>query len=127
MTRSASRAPAPLSIRERRELGFSPDEIGRALENRRVAEGLTRRALADRLRVNDATVGHWERGGMPVTAARVLSYVYADNGADDLWRTRALLAEATLRKVTEAMAEYRSAIIRDVAAIEQAVKRKAVA
>jgi transcriptional regulator with XRE-family HTH domain len=105
----------PLSSRERRELPYSPDAIGAALASRRTAEGLSQAELARRLRVTEGTVRHWERGRMPAASARVLSYVFAEASANELWRIRALNAESALRKMTEAMGEYRSAVIRELA------------
>lgn len=105
----------PLSKREQRDLSYSPEAIGLALHNRRVAEGLTRRELADRIRVNEGTVRHWEEGGMPVASARVLSYLYERTGAEELWRERALRGEAALKRVTETMAQYRDGVRRDLA------------
>lgn len=100
----------PLSQRERRDLAYSPDAIGLALMSRRVAEGISQGELARRIRVTDGTIGNWEKGLMPVTSARVLSYVYAEAGHEELWRQRALLAEAALRQITEAMSTYRGGV-----------------
>jgi transcriptional regulator with XRE-family HTH domain len=112
---AALRSPAPLSTREQRELIFSPDAVALALRGRRVAEGLSMTALGARLRVDGQTVGHWERGGMPATAARMLSYVYAEATREELWRVRALTAETALRRMTEALAIYRGEVRAELA------------
>jgi transcriptional regulator with XRE-family HTH domain len=105
----------PLSARERRELTYSPDAVAVALLGRRLAEGLTQPALAERLRVTDGTVRNWELGAMPVVSARMLSYVYAETGAAELWRVRALHAEAALRQMTEALGVYRGHVRQELA------------
>lgn len=103
----------PLSRRERRELAFSPDAIGIALHSRRVADGLSQSALADRLRVTQGTIRNWELGGMPAVAARLLSYTYEQPDAEELWRFRALAAEVALREVAGAIVGYRGEVHRE--------------
>jgi transcriptional regulator with XRE-family HTH domain len=110
VSRPAGSGQVPLSRRELRELPYSPEAIGLALHSRRVAEGYSRAALARRVRVTEGTIHNWERGRMPVAAARLLSYVYAEGGHDELWRIRALAAEDALRQVTEAIVRYRSGV-----------------
>jgi transcriptional regulator with XRE-family HTH domain len=100
----------PLSQRERRELAYSPDTIGLALMSRRVAEGLSQGELARRIRVTDGTIANYEKGLMPTAASRVLSYVYAEAGHEELWRQRALVAEQALRQITAALSTYRGAV-----------------
>lgn len=93
----------PLSTRERRELVYSPDAVGLALHARRVADGLSQHRLGEQLRIGEGTVRNWELGGMPAVTSRLLSYVYEAPGSDELWRERALIAEATLAQVYVAL------------------------
>lgn len=109
------RMHVPLSQRERRELTYSPDAVGLALHSRRASEGLTQDALGDRLRISGGTIRNWEVGGMPAVAARLLSYAYEKPGAEELWRARALRAEAALQHVTEIMATYRGSVRQEFA------------
>lgn len=97
-------------VRERDTLPFSPSAVGDALHARRVSDRLTKIALATDLRVTEGSIRHWERGGMPVTAARILSYAFEAPGSEELWRMRALAAESALRRITETMASYRGDI-----------------
>lgn len=110
MSRPAGNGQVPLSERERHELPYSPEAIGLALHSRRVAEGYSRAALARHVRVTEGTIHNWERGRMPVAATRLLSYVYAEAGHDELWRIRALAAEDALRQVAEAIVRYRQGV-----------------
>lgn len=112
---AALRGQVPLSSRERRDLAFSPDAVALALHARRVAEGRSQTGLAEHIRVTPATVGNWEKGAMPVVATRVLSYVYAEASHEELWRVRALSAEAALQRITEALADYRGEVRSEMA------------
>jgi transcriptional regulator with XRE-family HTH domain len=125
---------APLSRREQRELTFTPRSVGEALQAAREAEGLSRSALAEKLRVNDLTIRNWETGKAPLIACRLFSYAYPEREggawrvrairaeaalqrlADaEQWRTRAVRAERALRRLREVLGEYRSGVTQDLA------------
>lgn len=105
-------AQVPASARELRELAYSPEAVALALHSRRVAEGETRMNLARRIRVTEGTIHNWEQGKMPIASARLLSYIYEAKGAEELWRERALAAEAALKAMQDGMTSYRVALRR---------------
>jgi transcriptional regulator with XRE-family HTH domain len=78
------------------------------LRARRVNLGLSSEQLGRMLNVNGTTIRNWENGAVPVTACRILSWLFAeDDTTHEAWRERALLAEAALKDVHMAMTEYR--------------------
>lgn len=105
----------PLSHGERDQLSYEPAAVGRALAARRISEGLSAVALARLVRVDAVTVRNWERGGMSLSSARLLSYTFSEGPAAELWHVRALLAEAALRRMTETLGIYRGEVRAELA------------
>jgi hypothetical protein len=64
--------------------------------------------LGRMLNVNGTTIRNWENGAVPVVACRILSWLLAEDTSSELWRERAMLAEAALKDVQHSMAEYRT-------------------
>jgi len=67
--------------------------------------------LGRMLNVNGTTIRNWENGSVPIVACRILSWLLAqdDTATNELWRERAMIAEAALRDVQRSMSEYRIA------------------
>jgi len=64
--------------------------------------------LGREINVNGTTIRNWENGAVPVVACRIFSWLLAEDGSSELWRERAMIAEAALKDVQRSMAEYRS-------------------
>lgn len=92
-------------------MAYSPKAVAGALHARRIALGMSSEELGRMLNVNGTTIRNWENGSVPVVACRILSWLLAEDSANsnELWRERAMLAEAALRDVQRSMSEYRIA------------------
>jgi len=91
---------------------YSPKNVGRALQARRVSLGLTKAELAVSLGLSPETIANWERGKAPLAACRIFSWLFDDSRGDkvnsqELWRERTFLAEAALRDIDTALTGYR--------------------
>jgi transcriptional regulator with XRE-family HTH domain len=98
----------PITLTEQKHLQYSPKAVAGALHARRLALGLSAEELGRELNVNGTTIRNWESGAVPVVACRILSWLFADDQSTELWRERAMLAEAALKDVQRSMVEYRS-------------------
>jgi len=99
----------PIGVREAARMTFSPKGVGRALSARRLAMGFTRAELARQLGVSAETIRNWEVGKAPIACCRIFSWLMGDHEYEELWKVRALLAEATLKDIQTAMQDYRDA------------------
>lgn len=97
----------PIGVREAAHMRFSPSHVANAVRAHRVTLGLTRAELGRQLGCDAETIRNWENGKAPLIACRVFSWLFEDNGAEELWRERALLAEAALRDMTSSLLTYR--------------------
>lgn len=83
-------------------------QLGRLLRTRRVAMGISQRAMAEQLKVDRRTLGLWEKGEVSVELIRLFNYILGEESSmAEMWRKRALLAEAALKDITESIIEYR--------------------
>lgn len=99
---------APITLEEEAGYKISRQQLGRLLRTRRVSEGISQRAMAEQLKIDRRTLGLWEKGEVSVELIRLLNYILGDETSmANMWRRRALLAEAALKDVTEAIIEYR--------------------
>jgi DNA-binding XRE family transcriptional regulator len=96
----------PIGVREAARMTFSPSGVGKALAARRLTTGLTRAELARQLGVSAETIRNWEIGKAPIACCRIFSWLMGDHEYEELWKVRALIAEATLRDIQNAMKEY---------------------
>lgn len=97
----------PIGVREAAKMTYSPKGVGNALTARRVTSGLTRAELGRQLGVSAETIRNWEIGKAPIAACRIFSWLMGDHEYEELWKVRALMAEATLKDIQGAMVEYR--------------------
>jgi DNA-binding XRE family transcriptional regulator len=97
----------PIGVREASRMTYAPKGVASALEARRKTLGLTRADLGRDLGVAPETIANWEKGKAPIAACRIFSWLLGDAEFEDQWRVRALLAEATIRDIQNAMGEYR--------------------
>jgi len=97
----------PIGVREASRMTYAPKGVASAVEARRMTLGLTRADLGRQLGVSAETISNWEKGKAPIAACRIFSWLLGDAEFEDQWRVRALLAEATLRDIQNAMGEYR--------------------
>lgn len=100
----------PIGMREAARMTYSPKNLGKALEARRVSLGLSRIQVSRELSVSPETIRNWEDGKAPLAACRIFSWIFSDYEYEELWKVRALMAEATLRDVQRAMTEYRGSV-----------------
>lgn len=87
---------------------YSPKAIAGVLKARRLAMELSQEELGRMLNVNGATIRNWENGAVPVVACRILSWLFEEDGRIELWKERAMLAEAALKDVQSSVIAYRS-------------------
>ena len=100
----------PIGMREAARMTYSPKNLGKALEARRITLGLSRTEVSRDLHVSPETIRNWEEGKAPLAACRIFSWIFSDYEYEEIWKVRALMAEATLKDVQRAMTEYRSSV-----------------
>lgn len=97
----------PIGVREAAKMTYSPKDVGNALRARRVTSGLTKAELGRQLGISGETLSNWENGKAPIAACRIFSWLMGDHEYEELWKVRALMAEATLKDIQVAIGEYR--------------------
>lgn len=97
-----------LTPEELSRLKMKPADIGKLLTARRAACGLSERQVARHLNVSQATVSRWERGYITATTVKMLNFLLGgEDSINEMWRRRALIAEATIKDILVATREYR--------------------
>lgn len=98
----------PLTDTELAGLKLKPRDLGRMVTARRAELGISEREMAIRAGVSQATVSRWEHGEITSTTVKMLNVLLDDGDrVNDIWRRRALIAEATLRDLISILREYR--------------------
>lgn len=97
----------PLTGEELLGMALPPKSVGKMLTAKRVALGMSVGQVADLMHVHRRTVVAWERGQMDVNFARLLNWLMeGDSDATEMWRRRALMAEAALKDVNLALRNF---------------------
>lgn len=98
----------PLSSEERLRMSMPPESVGRMIAAKRVALGISQHEVARQMGVHSKTVQAWEKGKMDVNFVRLLNWILdGDGDVTEMWRRRALVAEATIRDVAMSLREWR--------------------
>jgi len=87
-------------------------EFGRIVRARRESAGLSRREVARTINVSPTTLTRWEKGLADPSTVKAVMWLLEGgiDGETEMWRARALLAEATLRDINAATVDYKIAI-----------------
>lgn len=79
----------------------------RTLRERR---GLTAKQLASSLGVDVNTIYRWENQRLPYASVILINWLTSEKGGDVYWRERALLAESSMRKMSQDLIKYNKAL-----------------
>jgi transcriptional regulator with XRE-family HTH domain len=89
---------------------LKPMDIGKLMTARRKEAGLNQRQMARQLGVSQMTVARLEKGSIQPTTVRVINWLLnGEDSINEMWRKRALIAEATIKDILDATREYREA------------------
>jgi transcriptional regulator with XRE-family HTH domain len=98
----------PLTKEEIAKFKFKPKDLAKVITARRAGKRLTQYDVAKQMGVSQATVMRLERGDCDSTTIRVINWLMDDEDSiNEMWRKRALIAEATIKDVLAATREYR--------------------
>lgn len=100
----------PLTREEISRMKMKPMDIGKLVTARKKERGLNQRQLANELGVGQMTIARLERGEIQATTIRIINWLMAgEDSINEMWRVRALIAEATIKDILDATREYREA------------------
>jgi transcriptional regulator with XRE-family HTH domain len=98
----------PITDLELRGMSLPPKTLGASFKAKRVALKLSRHEVARRIHVSPKTIQQWELGNLDPLAVRLINWILeGDSDVTEMWRRRALLAEAALKDITVALREFR--------------------
>jgi transcriptional regulator with XRE-family HTH domain len=117
----------PLTPEEEATMQLNRKVVGELLRTRRVALGLSRIEAAHAIGVTTTTITRWESGLADSTSTRMMNFMmgFDMEHVNEMWRRRALVAEAALRDINVGIKEYRKAIGEDPILRYERAKRRA--
>jgi transcriptional regulator with XRE-family HTH domain len=98
----------PLTQEEYLRLKIKPEDLGKLMTARRAARGLSQRQVAEYFNVSQSTIARWESGHIIATTVKMVNYLLdGEDSINEMWRVRALVAEATIKDILDVTREYR--------------------
>lgn len=100
-----------LSSEELARLRYSPQQLGKMIKARRTTLGQTQREAASDIGITYRTLQEWEHGKINPSVVRVFNWLLHGEGdsVSNMWQRRAILAEGTIKDITESLMELRQA------------------
>lgn len=80
------------------------------IRNLREARGMSANQLATSLGVNINSIYRWENQRLPYASVILINFLTSERGSDIYWRERALLAESSMRRMSQELIKYNKAV-----------------
>ena len=81
--------------------------VSKLIKAKRKRQGLTPEQLAEKLGTTRSAIYRWENQRVSYAAILLINWLLDDESGKLYWKERAIAAETSLRKVTEAVVEFR--------------------